>query len=204
MITKEPLMRRRPTIRPVRVTALAAALALVAACSGGEGVDLDGDGGEGGSGGGVVRAAIAGEPDQLDPHRTSSYFSFQVLENTFDTLVEPDEDLDMRPALAERWKVSEDRLTWTFELRDGVTWHDGTEFEADDVVYSYRRIIDEELGNAWRFEGVEKVSAPDDSTVVIELEKPVYNLLSRIGGHKGVAIVNKKNVESGQINKRPL
>ncbi|WP_314176449.1 ABC transporter substrate-binding protein [Streptomyces winkii] len=174
-------------------------LALLGACSPGTGVDR----GLSKDGSGIV-AAIAGEPDQLDPHRTSSYFSFQVLENTFDTLVEPDENLTMRPALAKRWKVSKDRLTWTFTLRKGVTWHDGSKFGADDVVYSYRRIIDEKLGNAWRFDGVKDISAPDDSTVVLELDKPVYNLLSRIGGHKGLAIVNKKNVESGKIKTHPV
>ncbi|MCK5753210.1 MAG: ABC transporter substrate-binding protein, partial [Mycobacterium sp.] len=71
-------------------------LAMVVAltgCSTGQRVDL-GDGAEGG-----VIAAIAGEPDQLDPHKTSAYFSFEVLENVFDTLVEPDENLQMRPAL---------------------------------------------------------------------------------------------------------
>lgn len=174
-------------------------LSLLGACSPGTGVDR----GLAKDGSGVV-AAIAGEPDQLDPHRTSSYFSFQVLENTFDTLVEPDEDLTMQPALAESWEVSEDELTWTFALREGVTWHDGSDFTAADVVYSYNRIVDEELGDAWRFEGVQDISAPDGSTVVIELERPVYNLLSRIGGHKGLAIVNEENVESGEINKRPL
>ncbi|SCK53681.1 peptide/nickel transport system substrate-binding protein [Streptomyces sp. WMMB 714] len=182
-----------------RWTCAALASALLGACSPGTGVDR----GLSKDGSGVV-AAIAGEPDQLDPHRTSAYFSFQVLENTFDTLVEPDRNLDMRPALAERWKVSKDRLTWTFTLRKGVTWHDGSEFGADDVVYSYRRIIDEKLGNAWRFDGIEDISAPDDSTVRLELEKPMYNLLSRIGGHKGLAIVNKRNVESGRIKTRPV
>jgi len=51
--------------------------------------------------GGTLVAAIGAEPDQLDPHVTSSYNSFQVLENVFDTLVEPDENLEMVPALAE-------------------------------------------------------------------------------------------------------
>jgi len=197
-------MRRRPTIRPVRVTALAAALALVAACSGGEGVDLDGDGGEGGSGGGVVRAAIAGEPDQLDPHRTTSYFAFQVLENVFDTLVEPDEDLQMQPALAESWELSDDQLTWTFELRDDVTFHDGSDFTAEDVVYSYNRIIDEELANAWRFSAVEEVVAVDEDTVEIRVGQPTPNLLSSLGGFKGMAIVQQDNVESGDITTAPV
>src|SRR3954467_14300563 len=87
-------------------------LALVA-CSTGERVDLGGD-----SSGRLV-AAIAGEPDQLDPNKTSAYFSFEVLENVYDTLVEPDAKLEMRPALAESWNVSPDQLIWTFHLRPG-------------------------------------------------------------------------------------
>ncbi len=60
--------------------------------------------------GGTLVAAIGAEPDQLDPHMTSAYVSFQVLENVFDTLVEPDENLEMVPSLAESWEVSEDGL----------------------------------------------------------------------------------------------
>ena len=68
----------------------------------------------GGDSSGRLVAAIAGEPDQLDPNKTSAYFSFEVLENVYDTLVEPDADLQMRPALAESWDVTPDQLTWTF------------------------------------------------------------------------------------------
>jgi peptide/nickel transport system substrate-binding protein len=110
-------------------------------CSTGERVDL------GGNSSGRLVAAIAGEPDQLDPNKTSAYFSFEVLENVYDTLVEPDANLEMRPALAESWDVSPDQLTWTFHVRRGVTFHDGSPLTAEDVVYTYRRIIDEELSN---------------------------------------------------------
>ncbi len=113
---------------------------------------------------GNLIAAIAGEPDQLDPQKTSAYFSFEVLENVFDTLVEPDEDLEMRPALAESWEVSPDQLTWTFHLRKGVTFHDGSPFTADDVVYSYRRIIDEKLSNAYKFSAVTGCHGPRPAT----------------------------------------
>ena len=182
--------------------AIAAGMLALAGCSGGgEGVDL-GDSASGDSG--VLRAAIGGEPDQLDPHRTSSYFSFQVLENIFDTLVQPDENLEMQPALAESWQVSDDQLTWTFTLRDGVTFHDGSDFTADDVVYSYNRIIDEELANAWKFAAVTEVSAVDDSTVKITVAQPTPNLLSNLGGFKGMAIVDQANVESGDIQTAPI
>ncbi|HMO10890.1 MAG TPA: ABC transporter substrate-binding protein, partial [Actinotalea sp.] len=176
------------------------ALVLGAGCGTGEAGDLDDGGaaGGGGSGNDVLVAAIAGEPDQLDPHRTSSYFAFQVLENVFDTLVEPDEDLAMQPALAESWEISDDQLTWTFQIREGVTWHDGSAFSAQDVAYSFNRIIDEELSPSWRFANVSEVTAPDDTTVVITVTEPSPTLLSAVGGYKGLAIVQQANVESGE------
>ncbi|CAN5352713.1 ABC transporter substrate-binding protein [soil metagenome] len=189
-------------MRKAAVLAAAVVLALllvgVTGCSTGRRVDL----GQGGSGNLV--AAIAGEPDQLDPHKTSAYFSFEVLENVFDTLVAPDANLEMRPALAQSWDVSPDQLSWTFHLRPGVTFHDGTPFTADDVVYSYRRIIDEKLANSDKFSAVTDVTAPDKATVVLRVKQPTPNLLTNIGGFKGMAIVERKNVESGQIATHPV
>lgn len=179
---------------------LVAALTL-AGCSAGESVDIDGADSVDGD---VLIAAIGGEPDQLDPQRTSSYFAFEVLENVFDTLVAPDENLEMQPALAESWEVSDDQLTWTFDLRDGVTFHDGSEFTSEDVVYSYRRIIDEQLANAWKFAAITDIAAPDDDTVVITVAQPTPNLLSNLGGFKGMAIVQQENVESGDITTAPI
>ncbi len=170
----------------------------VVACSTGRRVDLGGD-----TSGRLV-AAIAGEPDQLDPNKTSAYFSFEVLENVYDTLVEPDADLQMQPALAESWNVSADQLTWTFHLRPGVTFHDGSPLTADDVVFTYHRIIDEELSNVDKLSAVDDVRATDPATVVIRLKHPTPNLLTNLGGFKGMAIVQRKNVESGQIATHPI
>lgn len=182
--------------------ALALTLGLLAGCSAGEGVDVDGSGQSGA--GGVLTVAISGEPDQLDPHRTSAYHSFQVLENVYDTLVEPDANLAMKPALATEWSTSEDQLTWTFTLREGVTFTDGSPLTAEDVVYSYTRIIDEKLNAAYRFATVESVTAPDPGTVVVTLTAPTPNLLASLGGFKGVAIVKKSNVESGVVKTEPI
>jgi peptide/nickel transport system substrate-binding protein len=178
-------------------TSVLASLALGACGGGGGAVDVDGGGDAGqetGAQGGTLVAAIGSEPDQLDPQKTTAYPSFQVLENVFDTLVEPDQDLEMQPALAESWETSEDGLTWTFTLRDDVTWHNGREFVADDVVFSYNRIIDEELSNAYRFSSVEEVTAPDDRTVEITLSQPTPALLAKLGSFKGMAIVAEENV----------
>jgi peptide/nickel transport system substrate-binding protein len=183
-----------------RAAGLAAVVivALLTACSPGNRVDLGG-----GSSPNLV-AAIAGEPDQLDPQKTSAYFSFEVLENVFDTLVEPDANLEMRPALATSWNTSPDQLAWTFHLRPGVTFHDGSPFTADDVVYSYRRIIDQKLAHADKLSSVTGVAALDPSTVRITLAHPTPNLLTNLGGFKGLAIVSRHNVESGQIARHPV
>src|SRR5215210_2239595 len=148
------------SLRTTRIRAalgVLAATALLAACGGGEGVDVDGGGGSGdsadtGSGsGGVLTAAIGGEPDQLDPHKTSAYYSFEVLENVYDTLVEPNAELEVEPSIATDWSTSKDQLTWTFTIRDGVTFSDGSPLTAEDVAYSYNRIIDEELNSSYKF-----------------------------------------------------
>ncbi|HEX2073312.1 MAG TPA: ABC transporter substrate-binding protein [Geodermatophilus sp.] len=177
-------------MRSSRLLSLAAAGALVlSACGGGESVDTGGGGG-GGGGDNVLVAAVSAQPDQFDPHVTTAYPSFQVLENVYDTLVVPNaEDLTMEPSLATEWTTSEDDLIWTFTLREGVTFHDGSEFDSADVVYSYRRIIDEELSNSYRFANVASVAADGPQTVVITLNRPTPNLLERIGSFKGMAIL---------------
>ncbi|MCV7267153.1 ABC transporter substrate-binding protein [Mycolicibacterium doricum] len=189
---------RRDAVLPAGVALTVAVLLAITGCSTGDRVDL------GDAASSNLVAAIAGEPDQLDPHKTSAYFSFEVLENVFDTLVEPDADLAMRPALAERWEVSPDQRVWTFHLRRGVTFHDGSPFTADDVVYSYRRIIDEELTNVDKFSAVTDVAAVDPATVRITVDRPTRNLLTNLGGFKGMAIVSRANVDSGRIATHPV
>jgi peptide/nickel transport system substrate-binding protein len=156
------------------------------------------DGGEN-----ILIAAQGSEPDQLDPHMTSAYASFQVLENVYDTLVQPGADLSMEPALAESWAISDDNLAWTFHLRDGVTFHNGRALVADDVIYSFQRVIDEGL-NGWRFGAVESMTAPDDATVVITLNQPSPNLLVSIAGFKGMAIIPEEIVADGTIASHPV
>ena len=84
----------------------------LAACSGGGSVNVGGTSSAGGTSGGAsgsgstLSVAISGEPDQLDPQKTSDYNSFEVLENVFDTLVEPNASLQMEPALATSWTTS--------------------------------------------------------------------------------------------------
>ncbi|PWJ24122.1 peptide/nickel transport system substrate-binding protein [Branchiibius hedensis] len=198
-------------MRKILLAAVAAGAVALAGCSSGGGVNLNGSAsGSAGGGsaaanaGGALTAAISAEPDQLDPNKTSSYASFEVLENVYDTLVEPDAKGEMQPDLATSWKTSSDQLTWTFTMRDGVKFSDGTPLNAKNVVYTYDRIIKGKLSPSWRFASVSSVTAPDDKTVEIKVKTPTPNLLTLIGGFKGVGIVEEKNVTSGKIGRDPI
>ncbi len=199
----------RPARRPLLLAGAAALALTFAACSGGEGVEAEGleeapdagasagaSGGTAGAPTGTLVAALANTPDQFDPHATTSQASFQVLENVYDTLVVPSaEDLSFEPSLATEWTTSEDGLEWVFTLREGVTFHDGSTFDAEDVAYSLNRIIDEELANAFRFANVTSVEATGDLEVTITVSAPTPNLLANVGGFKGMAIVPSESAE---------
>ena len=92
--------------------------------------------------GSVYRRPLGNDPVTLDPARISDVYSRSVAQQVFDGLVEFDHTLTISPALAQHWKSSRDGLTWTFRLRQGVKFHHGREVTADDVVYSFTRILD--------------------------------------------------------------
>jgi len=85
-----------------------------------------------------------------------------------------------------------------------VTFSDGSPLDSQDVVYSYQRIIKQKLNSAYKFSTVKSITAPDKSTVVMKLSAPTPNLLANVGGFKGVAIVEKSNVDSGAIKTKPV
>lgn len=176
------------------LAAPAAAALAVAGCAG-DPVDVD-DNGDDIPGALVV--AISSEPDNLDVHVSTASPTFLIMENVYDTLVEPAADLSFQPALATDWEVSEDQLTWTFTLRDDVTWHNGREFTADDVVASFDRLMDDQVAaNAWRFDSVDEVAATGDHEVEFTLNRPTPNLLANVGGFKGMAIMPPELFEDG-------
>lgn len=123
----------------------------------------------------TLKFALPGNPDSLDPQRTAGTLTFQVLKSVYDTLAEPDKDSGkIVPALAESWSVSEDNLSWTFNLRKGVTFHNGDALTSADVKATFDRIMDEENGSV-QFKGftsVTSIDTPDDYTVVFTLSEP--------------------------------
>ena len=176
----------RPLTR-LRALALLSVLALVlAACGGGD------KGGEGNSGqaqsGGTVVFAASSDPKGMDPALVSDGESSRVTNQIFEGLVRTKSgSLEIEPALAESWTANGDGTEWTFKLRSGVRFHDGTPFNAEAVCFNFDRqynfkglLQNEALSYYWNtffggFSDKKKpslyvsCSAPDETTAVIKL-----------------------------------
>src|SRR5690625_5087316 len=166
---------------------------ILAACSG-SGDDQAGgedDGGDteatednGGSGGTLIFGR-GGDSTSLDPSTTTEGETFKVTKNLFETLLEfEDEGTAVEPGLAKDWDASDDGLTYTFELEEGITFHDGTDFNADAVVANFERWADGDEEKfpyySTMFGGfgddeehvIESVEAEDEYTVIFTLKRP--------------------------------
>ena len=121
--------------------------------------------------------AMDNEVDSFNPFLGIEAESYEMWALAYDYLIGYSmEDMSPEPTgLAEDWETSEDGLTWTFDVREGVTWSDGEPLTAGDVAYTYNRILDggpEAATWSSYLTSVETISAPDDRTVVLELSKP--------------------------------
>lgn len=84
-------------------------------------------------------------PLSLDPAIATDIESFEITSNIYETLIKTDVNgIDLLPGLAESWKVSEDGLTFVFKIREGIYFHDGSEFNADAVVFNFNRWMDKD------------------------------------------------------------
>jgi len=114
------------------------------------------------------------DPDSLNPFTALEQSSYELCHVSYDFLTHFGADyLETAPGLAESWSASDDGLTWTFAIREGVTWHDGEPLTARDVAFSFEFQKEYGLGNFLSaLEGIESVTAPDDTTVVIRCSRP--------------------------------
>ncbi len=156
--------------------------------------------------GGTLAAAWNQEPVGFDPHIVSAVSSHQVLTNVIDNLVTLDAEQNIVPELAESWEVSDDGLTLTFTLREGVKFSNGKDLEAAHFKTVFERILDPETGsgNAWRMAGVESVEAPDARTLVLNLSAPTPGLLGHLAVSKALGVFDPASIEDGTVNTRPI
>ena len=112
-------------------------------------------------------------PTYIDPAVGSDFSSSSSLCNLYDTLVFPTTEGGVDPHVADSWETSADGLTWTFHLREGIKFHNGSELTASDIAFSMNRMLEIGEGYAYVFLGtVESATAPDDYTVQFKLAKP--------------------------------
>nr|WP_243847417.1 ABC transporter substrate-binding protein [Microbacterium ulmi] len=139
-----------------------------------------------------ARIAIAEgvEPDTLDPIGSSLYVVDSIVWSTvYETLVTTTVDGAIEPVLATDWKLSDDGLTYTFSLREGVTFHDGNDFTAEDVVYSLERAKTEGIPLiAQRLEPITSITAVDDLTVDITIAAPDSTFIYTLADPSGIGV----------------
>jgi peptide/nickel transport system substrate-binding protein len=151
--------------------------------------------------------AQSGDVSKFDPHYSTSSNDVRVSFNLFDNLTSRHPDGKLYPGLATEWKL-EGPTTWRFKLRQGVKFHNGDPLTSADVKYSIERTYDPAAKTmvATVFGTIEKVDAPDASTIVITTKKPDPLLAARLAFYGG-QVVPKKYLESvgnDAFNAKPI
>ena len=144
------------------------------------------------------------EPPHLDPTSAAAGAIDQVVySNIFEGLTRFSSDGSVIPGLAESWEISEDGLTYTFKLREGVKFHDGTDLDASDVVFSLDRARGEDSVNAQKalFANISNVAAMGDGAVKVTLVKPQGSFLFNMAWGDAV-IVAPESIED--IKSKPI
>ena len=141
--------------------------------------------------------ALTGEPRSLDPHTTTSSNDFRICTNLYEGLVRfAPGSLEIEPALATSWEVDNDGRRYTFELRRGVQFHDGSAFDANAVVFNFNRMLDPEHPEhdtgpfpfSFFFDSVESVEAHNRHTVVFHLSEPFAPFLANLAYPTGLIV----------------
>ncbi|WP_059008888.1 ABC transporter substrate-binding protein [Streptomyces specialis] len=183
----------------IAATAVTAALLTATACSA--------PGEEGGGDGGYdeLVVGIANEPETLSPLLG---YGKDGNSKIFDGLLRHDEDLELQPALATALpEISDDGLTYTYALREGVEFSDGTPFTARDVVFTYETILDEDTNNPAKDDlaAVESVRAEGDHTVVFTLAYPYAPFAERtVLPIASADAAGGQDVNTGPYNTEPI
>ena len=137
------------------------------------------------------------EPQSLDPHTVTATNDFRILVNLYDGLVRfKDGTLEVEPALAESWEVSDDGRTYRFKLREGVKFHDGSDFDAEAVKFNFDRMLNKDhpfyntgpFPLSFNFSSIASVEAVDPHTVEFRLKEAFAPFLSNLAYPTGLIV----------------
>lgn len=151
--------------------------------------------------GGTLTQWLRGESGSLDPDQATAGDLHNIVDVAYNTLIarDPQDENEVVPDLAASWEISDDGLVYTFDLVDGVTWHDGEPFTADDVKFTLERLIDPpgEVMSPHQpvLQVIETIETPDALTVELTLSRP-SNLLFSVLSLTSVSILPQHLFES--------
>lgn len=186
----------RVRLRAAAALALTGSLAL-GACGGGNDTAAT-------PGGGPIVVGISADPTQILPWTVTSKQATQVLSQVYSTVLDTGKDSQPVAGLADLPEVSEDGLTYTFTLKQGVTFSDGSALDSADVKHTFETIMDPEskATSASYFASVKSVDAPDPQTVVVTLKNPDASFPSGLTGVN--ASIVPADVDTATLEKTPV
>jgi peptide/nickel transport system substrate-binding protein len=152
-----------------------------------------------------IKVGLDVDAETMDPRLARDTSAKRVVEVIFDGLVNLNSKLEPEPALAEKWENPDD-VTWIFYLRKGVKFHNGSDFTASDVKYTFDTILDESFNAPYRslYTPIEKVEVVDDYTVRFKLKEPYAPLLAYLNiGIVPEEAANKADFASNPIGTGP-
>ncbi len=129
----------------------------------------------------VLRVAMHSDLKIIDPIWTTALIATDHAYLVYDTLFATDANLAIKPQMVETWKVSDDKLTWTFALREGLEWHDGKPVLAEDCVASLKRWAARDSMGQKLFALVDEITATDARTFTMKLKEPYGLVLDSLG-----------------------
>jgi peptide/nickel transport system substrate-binding protein len=156
--------------------------------------------------GGTLVVAADVSPPGLDSQKSAAAHSWMIAEHVYSNLLRRDQQMNIVGDLAESWQVVND-TTFVFKLRKGVMWHHGRELVADDVKYSFERMLDEKTASPWRANWliVDRIEVVDRSTVRFVLKRPFAPFFSYLATPHYGAIVPRDVVEKhGDLQKHAV
>ena len=152
----------------------------------------------GAQGDATINISLQAEPPKLDPATSSAFVDRQVLNSIMDKLVDLNPEGEIVPMLAKEWQVSDDQLTYTFTLQEGVKFHDGTDFDAEAVKFNLERGMAEASPRRTELSAVSAIEVVDPQTVKVTLKEPFAPFLSVLTDRAGMIVSPTAAKEMGE------